>query len=89
MKLMTTLLSLTVSSLTVLAASTPAGAQTRTASVSAIEAGCRVRGRTLGYGAEYCARVAEAARSRYGDQVTVMQWNSAAAVTGHKVRQGK
>jgi hypothetical protein len=70
-------------------AASSANAQARTMPVAEVEAGCRARGRTLGYTAEYCARVAAAARSRYGNDVTATQWNSAAAVTGYKARQGR
>jgi hypothetical protein len=46
-------------------------------------AGCNART----YTPNFCDRVAAFARSRYGSNVTVVQWNSAAAAISAKMRQ--
>ena len=36
-----------------------------------------------------CNRTADVARSRYGNSLTMLQWNAAAGVVRHMHRQGK
>ncbi|MEQ1612686.1 MAG: hypothetical protein ABL904_08015 [Hyphomicrobiaceae bacterium] len=66
---------------------TPANAQTkpRTYQATQIHANCI---RTYS-DVRNCTRTLEVVRGRYGNTVTMVQWNSAAGIVRHMNRQGK
>ncbi|MEQ1649540.1 MAG: hypothetical protein ABL898_13220 [Hyphomicrobiaceae bacterium] len=71
---------------TALPVATTASAQTkpRAFPVSQIQSNCaRTYSDPSG-----CGRIAEIVRQRYGDTVTIIQWNSGAGIVRHQKRQG-
>jgi hypothetical protein len=73
-----------------IAASTTAQAQgLRKLPLATFEAYCHKEQAARGFTTGHCARGAAIARSRYGSDVTVVQWNSAMGVVRNQMRQGK
>jgi hypothetical protein len=67
----------------------PVHAQGAKQDLSAFVGRCVASTTARGFQPAGCQRVADFARSRYGSQVTVSQWNSAAGVIGAKERKGQ
>jgi hypothetical protein len=57
--------------------------------LSTFEAYCHREQAGRGFTTGHCARGAAIARSRYGNEITVIQWNSAMGVVRNQMRQGK
>jgi hypothetical protein len=57
--------------------------------VSMLEANCRAGQAGRNMNPDYCNRTTAVARSRYGGDVTLYQWNSAVEVVRNQIRQGK
>jgi hypothetical protein len=55
--------------------------------VATMEAKCRVNQSGRDMNPDYCNRTAVIARSRYGNDVTMYQWNSAVGVVRNQIRQ--
>jgi hypothetical protein len=73
----------------VVAVAAPAQAQGAKQDLSAFVGRCVASTTSRGFRPAGCQRVADFARSRYGSQVTVSEWNSAAAVISAKERKGQ